>query len=45
MVIDGLEKSIDELKEDIERIHWYDGDWFMEEAEPISAYCISKLHH
>lgn len=40
MVIDGLEKSIDELKEDIERIHWYDGDWFMEETEPIYGLAL-----
>jgi len=35
MIIDGLQKSISELEKNINEIHWYDGDWFREESEPI----------
>jgi hypothetical protein len=35
MVINGLNDAIDSLKNQIDEIHWYDGDWFMEESEPI----------
>ncbi|WP_426669401.1 hypothetical protein ACPPVU_24705 [Mucilaginibacter sp. McL0603] len=35
MIIDGFQKSIKELERNIDKIHWYDGDWFMEESEPI----------
>jgi len=35
MIVDGLQKSINELEKNIAEIHWYDGDWLMEETEPI----------
>jgi len=35
MIIKGLSEAIEVLKNQIEEIHWYDGDWFMEESEPI----------
>ncbi len=35
MIIDGLQKSVKELEQNIDDIHWYEGDWFMEESEPI----------
>ncbi|WP_321282342.1 hypothetical protein [Marinifilum fragile] len=33
--IKGLENSISELRNKIDKIDWYDGLWFIEEAEPI----------
>ena len=35
MTIKGLTETIATLKNQINEIHWYDGDWFMEESEPI----------
>lgn len=35
MTIKGLTETIAILKNQINEIHWYDGDWFMEESEPI----------
>ena len=35
MVIAGFDKSINELRERIDQIYWYDGGWFVEEVEPI----------
>lgn len=35
MTIKGLTEIIATLKDQITEIHWYDGDWFMEESEPI----------
>lgn len=35
MIVAGFQKSINELYGRINQIHWYDGDWFDEEAEPI----------
>jgi len=35
IIINGLNDAIDSLKKQIDEIHWYDGDWFMEESEPI----------
>ena len=35
MTIKGLTETIATLKNQITEIHWYDGDWFMEESEPI----------
>jgi len=35
MTIKGLTETITTLKNQINEIHWYDGDWFMEESEPI----------
>ncbi len=35
MTIKGLTETISVLKNQINEIHWYDGDWFMEESEPI----------
>ena len=40
MIIDGLDKSIKELEKNIEAIHWYDGDWLMEETEPIYGLAL-----
>jgi len=33
--IKGLNETINVLKTKIDEIDWYDGDWFMEESEPI----------
>jgi len=35
VTINGLIDTIEVLKKQINEIHWYDGDWFMEESEPI----------
>lgn len=35
IIINGLNDAIDSLKKQIDKIHWYDGDWFMEESEAI----------
>ncbi|GAA4956721.1 hypothetical protein [Algibacter aquimarinus] len=35
IIISGLNDAINSLKKQIDEIHWYDGDWFMEESEPI----------
>lgn len=35
MIINGLNSAIDNLKNQIDEIPWYDGSWFMEESEPI----------
>ncbi len=35
LTIEGLEKSIIELRKKIEEIYWYDALWFIEEVEPI----------
>jgi hypothetical protein len=40
MIIDGLDKSIKELEKNIDEIHWYDGDWLMEETEPIYGLAL-----
>lgn len=35
IVISGFQKSINELRNRIDQIDWYDGGWFVEEVEPI----------
>jgi hypothetical protein len=35
LIIKGLTETIDILKNQIIEIDWYDGDWFLEESEPI----------
>ncbi|NCD68097.1 hypothetical protein [Mucilaginibacter agri] len=35
VTIMGLQQTIDVLHAQTEEIHWYDGDWFLEESEPI----------
>jgi hypothetical protein len=35
IIIAGLNDAITILENQIDEIHWYDGDWFMEESEPI----------
>jgi len=35
VTIKGLTETITTLKNQINEIYWYDGDWFMEESEPI----------
>jgi len=35
LTIQGLNNSIEVLKNNFKEIHWYDGDWFLEESEPI----------
>jgi len=35
MTIKGLSETITILKHQVNEIDWYDGDWFMEESEPI----------
>jgi len=35
MTIQGLNNSIEILKGNIKELHWYDGDWFLEESEPV----------
>ncbi len=35
ITIKGLTETIAILKNQIDEINWYDGDWFMEESEPI----------
>lgn len=46
MVISGFEHSIKELRQRIDQIHWYDGGWFVEEAEPIFGLaCIAYQNY
>lgn len=35
MTIKGLTETIEILKKQINEVHWYDGDWFLEESEPV----------
>ena len=35
LIIDGLRNSIAELQKKVNEVHWYDGDWLLEETEPI----------
>ncbi|WP_157429252.1 hypothetical protein [Aequorivita sublithincola] len=35
MAITGLTETISVLKNQLNEIHWYDGEWFLEESEPI----------
>ena len=35
MTIKGLSETIEILYNQVNEIDWYDGDWFMEESEPI----------
>lgn len=35
ITVQGLENSISELRNKIDKINWYDGLWLMEESEPI----------
>jgi hypothetical protein len=35
IIISGFDNSINVLRERIDKIHWYDGSWFIEEVEPI----------
>lgn len=45
MIIDGLNKSIKELENNIDEVHWYDGDWFRAEAEPIYGLAFIALQN
>jgi hypothetical protein len=45
MIIDGLQNSITELEKNIDEIHWYDGDWLMEETEPIYGLAFIALQN
>ncbi len=40
LVISGIEESINKLKLKIEEEDWYDGGWFIEEAEPMLGLCF-----
>ena len=35
LVIEGLQQSICELEKQVKLGGWYDGDWLLEESEPI----------
>ena len=35
MTIKGLSETINILNNQVYELDWYDGDWFMEESEPI----------
>lgn len=45
LTINSLEKSILELSEKINEIDWYDGLWFLEEAEPIIGLTFIALQN
>jgi len=45
IIINGLNNAIDSLKKQIDEIHWYDGDWFMEESEPIYGLAFIALQN
>lgn len=45
MVIEGLSKSIAELEKNVAEIHWYDGDWLMEETDPIYGLAFIALQN
>ena len=40
MVVEGLAKSIADLEKNVEAIHWHDGDWLMEETEPVNGLAL-----
>lgn len=40
LTIKGLSETITVLKNQIDEIDWYDGDWFMEESEPIYGLAL-----
>jgi len=40
MIIAGLENAIGDLKNQMNEIDWYDGDWFLEETEPIYGLAL-----
>ncbi|WP_428330325.1 hypothetical protein [Mucilaginibacter sp.] len=45
MIIDGLSKSISELEKNVADIHWYDGDWLMEETETIYGLAFIAMQN
>lgn len=45
MIIEGLSKSIAELEKNVEDIHWYEGDWLMEETEPIYGLAFVAMQN
>lgn len=46
MVISGFDNSINELRQKVNQIHWYDGGWLVEEAEPILGLaCIAYQNY
>jgi hypothetical protein len=45
IIINGLNDAIDSLKKQIDEIHWYDGDWFKEESEPIYGLAFIALQN
>lgn len=45
MTIKGLTETISVLRNQINEIHWYDGDWFMEESEPIYGLAFIAMQN
>jgi hypothetical protein len=45
ITIKGLTETITFLKNQIDEIDWYDGDWFMEESEPIYGLAFIALQN
>jgi len=45
MTIKGLTETISILRNKINEIHWYDGDWFMEESEPIYGLAFIAMQN
>jgi len=45
ITIQGLSETIDLLKKQIDEINWYDGDWFLEESEPIYGLAFIALQN
>ncbi|HQT24012.1 MAG: hypothetical protein B7X86_14295 [Sphingobacteriales bacterium 17-39-43] len=45
VVMEGLHHSISELEKQVKLGGWYDGDWFLEEIEPIYGLGFIALQH
>ncbi|WP_101902805.1 hypothetical protein [Tenacibaculum dicentrarchi] len=45
ILIDGIENSILQLRDKLEKIEWYDGLWFLEESEPIYGLAFVALQN
>lgn len=45
LTIEGLEKSLLELRKKLDIIEWYDGLWLLEESEPIIGLAFIALQN
>lgn len=45
VTIRGLENSISDLRNKIDKVDWYDGLWFIEESEPVYGLAFIALQN